>query len=404
MSSPFQILETELTKNITAAITADVDNKLNERGLASTKYTEDAILAMRLEFSTHLEELKRNLSNTGGSREITIIREVENNIIRDNIGHTHSKFDEVLSFLTVKLWPVLVGPTGSTKTFVTGQLARAMGVKHHVVKKLCRATAPHELLGYMTAQGTYVKGAISDIVTEGGLFVADEMDAANENVLLLLKSMRDKYITMPYGQQEVHPDCLVIATMNTWGQGATREYVGRLAQDAAVLNEFVSLEWSYDAALEEAISNDEFTRWGGNDMVGLQKFRDLFWKLRAAAEEKKVRIVFGTRNLKHCAAMLTRGYSYEYVLRACCLHGARPEDIARLKEHVDVPESIWEQKLIKILTEQPTPQPTPTPPVQIPVQTPPTDDDDEELRKLKASLRKANSEERMEPGAQTPVE
>jgi MoxR-like ATPase len=54
----------------------------------------------------------------------------------------------------------------------------------------------------------------------------------------------------------------VIATANTWGLGATADYVGRSKIDAAFLSRFpVRIHWDYDSALEVAISgNESFAR------------------------------------------------------------------------------------------------------------------------------------------------
>jgi len=42
----------------------------------------------------------------------------------------------------------------------------------------------------------------------------------------------------------------LIAAANTWGHGATHEYVGRLKMDAAFLKRFAFLSWEYDEQLE----------------------------------------------------------------------------------------------------------------------------------------------------------
>jgi hypothetical protein len=41
-------------------------------------------------------------------------------------------------------------------------------------------------------------------------------------------------------------------TANTWGYGATTEYVGRVKQDAAFLDRFIPFTWEIDEQLELA--------------------------------------------------------------------------------------------------------------------------------------------------------
>lgn len=390
-----------LTNNLEQSLAVEQKFKKLESDLL-TKFAPSTAIE---KLQTELAEVKNN--GGGGARTLEIKRETENEIKTENLGHVHALFDEVLSSLQVKLAPALIGPTGSTKTFVTMQLAKALGCKHYVMKKLCRATPPHELVGYMTSGGTYVKGAFSDPIKDGGMVVLDELDAANENVVLLAKDLRNRSVWMPYGMQDVHPECLVIATMNTWGQGATREYVGRLAQDAALLNEFVTFEWNYDQHLESSIATDEFHRWGGVDDKTLQRFFAMFWKLRAAAEVAKVRVIFGTRNLKHCAALLTRGYSFKYVLQHCVFHGAKDEDINRIKKALaePIPEEDYDDMCLSQIqigsdenTEEPEAPETSSEETSstIPKEKSATT---EEILLIKQKLRKANTDDKNSGGS-----
>lgn len=381
-----QIINSVLEKVKTDLVTQKDFNEKIEHFVSNIETLDLRISSL----TDNLNNLKNNSGGSTGNREVTVTRidpitQIET---KDNLGHVHSRFDEALSMLQVRLAPVLVGPTGSTKTFVTKQLATALGMKNYVVKKLCRATAPHELIGYCTAQGTYIPGAFTEVMKNGGLIVLDELDAANENVILLAKDLRGRECWMPYGMQPIHPNCLVIATMNTWGQGATREYVGRVAQDAALFNEFCSLEWGYDQSLEEYIAHAEYIAYGGDDVKGLQRFINIFWRLRVAADVAKVRVIFGTRNLKHCAALLTRGYTFEYVLKACVFHGVKPEDILRIKKNIPPDQAIPEddyQETIGTKTKEEKEQQTAT-----------NNETEAKLKRLQELLGRSNAENKVD--------
>jgi MoxR-like ATPase len=74
--------------------------------------------------------------------------------------------------------------------------------------------------------------------------------------------MENGLCAFPDAIVERHADCIVIAAGNTWGLGATADYVGRNKLDGAFLDRFhVRLDWQYDVALEVAISgNEKWTR------------------------------------------------------------------------------------------------------------------------------------------------
>src|SRR5690606_10479105 len=62
------------------------------------------------------------------------------------------------------------------------------------------------------------------------------------------------FCTFPDGKTvESSPDFRFIAAMNTYGNGATTEYVGRNRLDAATLDRFVFLELEHDEQLERAL-------------------------------------------------------------------------------------------------------------------------------------------------------
>src|SRR4029077_8844236 len=120
------------------------------------------------------------------------------------------------------------------------------GISLISVKQMSRVIAPHDLIGFIDANGRYKSGAWTDVIlgyhndnTAGvipsevkdtpAILVVDEMDNSNENVIMIIKALATGHIMMPYGMQRINPKLVVMATMNTWGTGATREYVGRMA-------------------------------------------------------------------------------------------------------------------------------------------------------------------------------
>jgi cobaltochelatase CobS len=122
---------------------------------------------------------------------------------------------------------------------------------------------PHELLGFIDAAGRYHRTPFREAFEHGGVYLFDEVDGSDNAALLALNAaLANGRASFPDAQIERHKDCRIIATANTWGLGATADYVGRSKIDAAFLSRFpVRLPWDYDTALEVAISgNADFAR------------------------------------------------------------------------------------------------------------------------------------------------
>lgn len=78
------------------------------------------------------------------------------------------------------------------------------------------------------------------------------------------------------------PACLIIAAANTWGHGATTDYVGRNKIDAAFLKRFAFLDFDYDPDLEMATcTNKEWCR--------------RVQEVRAKVRDKKIRVLVTPR-------------------------------------------------------------------------------------------------------------
>lgn len=181
-------------------------------------------------------------------------------------GSHHPQFATLLQVLASRqadghapnIW--IAGPAGSGKTFAAKTAAAALKVAFHYNGAL---SMPHELLGFIDAAGTYHRTPFREAFEHGGVFLFDEVDGSDNSALLALNAaLANGTATFPDAQISRHADCYVIATANTWGLGATADYVGRAKIDAAFLSRFpVRLEWDYDAKLEQAIcGNADFAK------------------------------------------------------------------------------------------------------------------------------------------------
>lgn len=152
---------------------------------------------------------------------------------------------------------MLTGPAGAGKSHVAKMIAEAMELDFGDIGQ---TVMPSNLVGYPNPHtGEWVQTAFTRIFINGGVIVLEEMDGWSANATLAINGpLANGFITSPTGERfERHPDCIVVACTNTWGRGATMEYVGRNRLDDAFLDRFqVRLHWDYDPKLEAQVCGD----------------------------------------------------------------------------------------------------------------------------------------------------
>jgi hypothetical protein len=91
----------------------------------------------------------------------------------------------------------------------------------------------------------------------GGILGLDEMDRFADSTLSALNAaLANGFITTPKGERVMrHPACIIIATGNTKGQGASPKYTAANRQDSATLDRFAGnfIDIDYDPSIEEAL-------------------------------------------------------------------------------------------------------------------------------------------------------
>jgi hypothetical protein len=130
----------------------------------------------------------------------------------------------------------------------------------------------------------------------GGLFLLDELDAADANVLLAINTaLANGYIEVPKGRIEVHSDFVLVATANTFGTGNSRTFAGRNQLDAATLDRFHigTVECDYDQNVERALCPNS------EALV-------VFWEVRKAIGKLGVRKVISTRFIQDSYLMMSQ--------------------------------------------------------------------------------------------------
>lgn len=158
----------------------------------------------------------------------------------------------------------LVGPAGNGKTTAAEEALRVQGIDFIVIDANV-SMEPVDLVGGMTykvengvGRQVWADGPVTKAFREGKGVIINEFDTLDPRTALCLQSafqgkgskVATRYITLSGNPEEdrVHPagDCPIILTMNTYGSGATRQYVGRNALDAATRDRLTIISTSYE--------------------------------------------------------------------------------------------------------------------------------------------------------------
>lgn len=243
-------------------------------------------------------------------------------------GPVHEVMDEVLQLAKARANIALIGPTGSGKTHICRQVAEALGfdvATQYAAQSCSGGMSESKIIGGLlpTGEGGKFEPFYTDFIRlfeNGGVFLGDEWDAADENVALVVNSaLANGYMdVMGLGRIKRHPDFIMIVAMNTFGTGANRMYVGRNQLDEATLDRFRigQVEMDYDREMERGIVKG---------LGGKESWLQRCWKIREAINRQKLRRNMSTRFIldgvrmqvvagwdeDHCLRKFTMGWSQD---------------------------------------------------------------------------------------------
>lgn len=245
-------------------------------------------------------------------------------------GSHHVKFRELIAAARCRVPAMLVGPAGSGKTTAAEQLAERLGLTAYV--ESCHPLmSSWDLKGFMGADGkTYHATALRLAIENGGVLLLDEMDASNPGLLTAINaiaaSKAGQIIQFPDGPVKIHKDFILVAGCNTFGNGASSEYVGREQLDAATLDRFATIQWDYDLALERKIAGEDMHEWVRHVQ-----------SVRRIAEKKKLPLLVSPRAVLNGAALLRDGsLEWEDVERLVLFRGASVDVVAAIRSELPV--------------------------------------------------------------------
>ncbi len=195
----------------------------------------------------------------------------------------HKDFERILPYVSAKIHLMLVGPAGSGKTHIAALCAKALDIDHYSIS-VNEQTSKADFLGYTDANGKVVATNFRKAYENGGMFIVDEIDCANPNILTVINSaLSNDLCPFPDGMVKRNEDFFCVCTANTFGEGESIQYIGRNILDAATRDRFATLIIGYDHDLERRISI---------------KFANLVKELRTYSERNNNMIVFSTRAIQ----------------------------------------------------------------------------------------------------------
>ena len=246
-------------------------------------------------------------------------------------GRVHRQFDELLGLIQEGHPNVmLVGPAGTGKTTLVKHVSKALGRNFAFISLSAGVTETH-IFGRMLPQsdGTwaYVESPFVRIYRNGGVFLFDEVDAADGNVMVSINAaLANGMMCNPVTGEviERHSDCLIVTAANTYGRGGDMVYVGRNALDGATLDRFVlaKLFVNYDTDLEAALAGalpedaaSELLTW-----VTMLRNRIAEYRLRRIAStrlvEQSVKALAAGRKLADVRARYFQDWSADEIAKA----------------------------------------------------------------------------------------
>jgi DNA polymerase III delta prime subunit len=217
----------------------------------------------------------------------------------------HQIFDALRMAVAAKVNVFLVGPAGSGKTTVAKQVAHSLGLRFHFNGAI---HSEYKLTGFRDAQGKVHRTAFREAFEYGGLYLFDEIDASQPAALLAFNAaLANGMFDFPDRNVQAHPNFRCIAAANTWGKGATMDYVGRNVLDAATMDRFAMLEMRYDASLERRMAH-----LASNDHIDLaEAWLELVQKTRSLCHDHDFRHIVSPRATQQGLCLMVGGLTAE---------------------------------------------------------------------------------------------
>ena len=259
-----------------------------------------------------LEQMEAKIEALAGSAPQTIRFQIGDAPAGATIPNARPELARIVRFIAAGMMNVwTTGPAGSGKTTLAHQVADALG-RPFGLQSFAADSSAGSLIGGIDAAGIYHETAFIHAYETGGVYLLDEIDAAPAEILVAVNAaLANGHLSLPRHHDHTrrtikrHPNTVIFAAANTYGTGATAQYVGRSQIDAATLDRFAGAVFTigYDAALERQLCPDETTR-------------EIVQNMRAACEATGLRRIVSTRAVIAAARMNAAGFDASEIIDA----------------------------------------------------------------------------------------
>ena len=234
----------------------------------------------------------------------------------------HKNFETLLKMTACGVNVLMVGMAGTGKTHGAQSVAKALELPFHAIS-IGMQTTKSDILGFVDANGRYVESAFYKAFKKGGVYLMDEIDAGNPNVLILVNSaISNGFCEFPNGEfLEAHKNFRFIGTANTFGNGSDGVFVGRNQLDLATLDRFCTIEWDIDEDVENALVSDK-------------AWLKIVRKCREIVSQNIDNSFVTQRASLNGDKLLRAGIHIETVLNATVLKGFKQDDKNMILAHV----------------------------------------------------------------------
>lgn len=240
-----------------------------------------------------------------------------------NIYIKPKNYNLVLTAIKKGLNPLLIGSSGTGKTRMCAEIAKELNLPFYSESAV---NDEYIITGFMDANGKYIESNFYKAFTEGGLFLFDELDASDANACIKFNAaIANGYCIFPCGMKEAHPNFRVVATANTFGNGADLQYVGRNQLDGATLDRFKpQIVCDYEPKIEEKLTNDE-------------KLLEFVRNFRKSCLKNSIQKIVSYRTIIAMDRLKDeKVFSNKELVRSCLTIGLDKSDLTNIRDSMDV--------------------------------------------------------------------
>lgn len=257
----------------------------------------------------------------------------ENLVTKLNGESTHAQFETLAKVVSTRvdgrrLHAWLVGPSGSGKSFLQSQVAKSIGLSYYSTGAI---QSKYDLIGFIPPQYNGKAEECPSLMTPfrrafqfGGLFGWDDVDGSDPRAFVAFnEALSNGRFAFPDAMVAQHADFVAVASANTWGNGATADYVGRNKIDAATLTRFVRIEVGYDEELERSLVGKEGKAWA-----------EYVQSVRKAVTKEGIKVLITPRHTLQGAALLKAGLPQQDVERMTVYAGLDKTTESKIRSQI----------------------------------------------------------------------